>query len=748
MTDSTRGAPLGTWLADLDDDRLVRLLRLRPDLTSPPPGSLAALAARAQSRQSVRPAVEQLDFLTLAVIDALLVLQADTAAVPLTKLHALIGDRAPRDAVADAVEALRDRALVWGEDSVRVAAETASALPWHPGQVISEDTTRPPDEVRALLDGLDDPQRDILERLVTGSPVGRTRDAAPGTPSDRPVQRLLAAGLLRQLDAETVILPRLVGQLLRGEPPGPLTLTPPRPELPVRPVADVDAAAAGAVVDLLREVELLLDILGAAPVPELRSGGLGVREVRRLTKVTGLDEPRLGLLLELSAGAGLISAGQPDPPPADGVAPFWAPTVAADRFVEATPAARWQLLASTWLTLPRRPSLIGRRGPDGKPIPALADVMPQSAVPLDRRLLLQTLAELPPGTAVPAPAASELLRWRRPRWAARLQDEPIADLLDEATALGIVGRGALSTPARALQAGDAEAAAAAMQQILPAPIDYFLVQADLTVVVPGPLDRELAERLAVVADVESAGAAMVYRVSEASIRRALDTGITASTLQAFFAKHSKTPVPQGLTYLVDDVARRHGRLRVGIASSFVRCEDPALLTEVMSAPVAEDLQLRLLAPTVAVSQAPLAELLAGLRAAGLAPAAEDATGTIVDLRGSRARVPTPPQRRTSRPAPVDDDKLRAIVAVLRKVASTPVGLTLDAASAMLALQEAVRDHTTVLIGYVDNAGVRSQRVVEPVSLRGGQLAAFDPAAGRVREFAVHRVSSVVPVEPD
>ena len=64
------------------------------------------------------------------------------------------------------------------------------------------------------------------------------------------------------------------------------------------------------------------------------------------------------------------------------------------------------------------------------------------------------------------------------------------------------------------------------RKVLPKPIDHFLLQADLTVVVPGPLERDLAEQLAAVATVESAGAAMVYRISEPSIRRALDTGRT------------------------------------------------------------------------------------------------------------------------------------------------------------------------------------------------------------------------------
>ena len=53
MTEHNPGTPLGAWLADLPDERLIRLLELRPDLTQPPPGSIAALAAHAQARQSV-----------------------------------------------------------------------------------------------------------------------------------------------------------------------------------------------------------------------------------------------------------------------------------------------------------------------------------------------------------------------------------------------------------------------------------------------------------------------------------------------------------------------------------------------------------------------------------------------------------------------------------------------------------------------------------------------------------------------
>jgi Helicase conserved C-terminal domain len=746
MTENAPGVPLGAWLAGLDDERLIKLLELRPDLTQPPPGTIAALAARAQSRQSVKAATDDLNYLQLAVLDALLVLHADTAAVPPTKLLELIGGRADEDAVTAAVDELGERALVWG-DALRVATEAAAGLPWYPGQATVEDTEQM--DIAERLAAVDEPQSELLNKLLEGSPMGRTRDAAPGTPPDRPVQRLLAAGLLRQVDADTVILPRLVGQVLRGELPGPVALAQPDAVVSKTTVADVNAVAAGAAIDLLRETELVLETLGATPVPELRSGGLGVRDVKRLTKVTGIDDGRLGLILEVASAAGLIAAGMPEPEPHDGAGPYWAPTVAADRFVESPTASKWHLLASTWLDLPGRPSLVGNRGPDGKPYAALSDSLFSTAAPLDRRLLLDVLAGLAPGAGVDATAASQAMTWRRPRWAVRLQPGPVGDLLTEAHAMGLVGRGAITTPIRALLAGALpDDVIKAMDKVLPEPIDHFLLQADLTVIVPGPLQRELAEQLAAVASVESAGAAMVYRISEASIRRALDTGRTAVGLHALFARHSKTAVPQGLTYLIDDVARRHGQLRVGMAASFVRCEDAALLAQAVAAPATEDVEMRLLAPTVAVSQAPISEVLNALREAGFAPAAEDSTGTIVDIRARGARVPAPPRRRAYRPTPSPTAQtLGAIVAVLRKVAATPsASMRLDPTVAIAELQSAAHHQASVVIGYVDPAGVATQRVVAPINVRGGQLTAYDPASGRVREFAIHRVTSVVSAE--
>ncbi len=132
---------------------LIRLLELRPDLSQPPPGTIAALAARATSRQSVKAATDSLDFLRLAVLDALLVLHADTHPVPVSEVSELLGERVGSGDVTTALEDLREQALVWGEAAVRVAPEVASGLPWFVGQAAVETTERSADEIADLLGG-------------------------------------------------------------------------------------------------------------------------------------------------------------------------------------------------------------------------------------------------------------------------------------------------------------------------------------------------------------------------------------------------------------------------------------------------------------------------------------------------------------------------------------------------------------------------------------------------------------------
>ncbi|MEU6143084.1 helicase C-terminal domain-containing protein [Streptomyces sp. NPDC047081] len=314
----------------------------------------------------------------------------------------------------------------------------------------------------------------------------------------------------------------------------------------------------------------------------------------------------------------------------------------------------------------------------------------------------------------------------------------------------------LSPPEQAVASA---AAARLLAPLLPEPLDHVLLQADLTAVAPGPLQRPLADMLDVLADVESKGGATVYRFTPGSVRRALDAGRTASDLHAFLAAHSRTPVPQPLAYLIDDVARKHGHLRVGAASAYVRCDDDALLNEIMADKRAASLRLRRLAPTVLATQADPATLLDGLRAMGFAPAAESAEGDVVITRPDAHRTPprTAPEPVPEGPPTPDGTLLTAAIRAIRAgdLASTaprkqppsataPTGALPRTSSAetLATMQAAVLTGEALWIGYVNAEGAASQRVIAPIRVEGGFVTAYDHTADEVRTYPLHRVTGV------
>ena len=744
--------PLVDWLRAQDDEMLAALLRCRPDLAVPPPADLTVLATRAGIRASVHRTCDDLDTVTLAVLEALVVADADSAPVAPAEVRRLLGPDVPADTVAEALTVLRERALVWtspadnGADCLHLMPTARDVVPRHPaglGRVAAGPVGS--SALPELLAAVDPDERRVLDALAAGPPIGRSR---AGSDPASAVGRLLARGLLLRVDPETVELPRQVGLALRGDRPlGTIAAAPPELRSHPRGVDVVDGTAGGAALRVLRQVELLVAFWGRTPPPVLRSGGLGVRELRRVAREVDADEMVAALLVELAVGADLVGAG-------DGPSAEWMPTTRVDLWAAGGPELRWSLLARSWLELPRLPGLVGRRDEAGRPIAALSDAVRRPLAPRDRRRILGGLAELPPGTAAGSPTAlADVLAWRAPRRGGRLRDEVVAWVLAEATTLGVVALDALSTPGRALLT-DPTGLVAALRATLPDPVDHVLLQADLTAVAPGPLEPELARELGVVADVESAGGATVYRFSEATVRRALDAGRSAADLHELLARRSATPVPQGLTYLVDDIARRHGRLRGGTASSFLRSDDEVLIAEVLANPETVGLELRRIAPTVAVSPLPLAELLDGLRGAGFSPAAEDAGGAVLELldRGRRTASRRRVAERSGPPPEPDAGQLAGIVArmragdalagVRRGATAAPGGGGNGSGVALDTLRQAAQNGRAVWIGFVDGHGVAGERVLEPLSIGSGVVEGRDSMDGALHRVPLHRITSI------
>ncbi|SEC80841.1 helicase C-terminal domain-containing protein [Streptomyces sp. TLI_105] len=826
------------------DEGLAALLRARPDLLSPVPNDLTQLATRAGTRGSVVRALDRLDRFALQTAEALAV-APDPAPYPVL-LALLTGDEGDPEieaALPGAVALLREQALVWGEDDrlrlVRTARELLAPSPQHPsptglGPTVAEATagmspgrvqeiiaaaglpaTHDPvsavaaltelftDRARmgALLDEASPEALSVLDRLVWGPPYGEvTANPAP------PVRWLRDRGLLLPVSARTMVLPREVALHLRG---GRAHRTPE----PVAPVVEaardyrpqvVDSAAAGQAYATLATVEELLKSWDQGGPQVLRAGGMSVRDLKRTAVALDVTEQVAAFWLELCFGAGLLAS--------DGEADErYAPTPAYDDWLDLPPAERWALLVAPWLTATRTPGLVGGQDAKGRTLAVLGPDLDRAAAPEVRHRVLELLATLPPGAAADPGSVFARLRWERPPRGAAQPAPPRApqavtgadessgpapeapgDLrsrlarwtLAEAELLGITGRGALASPARALlnlplaeaatptdHGGRVELSVAAgraatlLAPLLPEAVDHVLLQADLTAVAPGPLRRPLADALAVLADVESKGGATVYRFTPGSVRRALDSGRSASDLHDFLAAHSRTPVPQPLAYLIDDVARRHGHLRIGAASAYVRCDDDTVLGEILADRRSAALGLRRLAPTVLAAQADPASLLDGLRSMGYAPAAESAEGDVLVTRADAYRTPA----RTA-PVPVPDGPpvpdatllgaaVKAIRAgdraatAVRKEPAAPVasagGLPRTSAAETLAtVQAAVMTGSAVWIGYVNAEGAASQRVIAPVRVEGGFVTGYDHTADEVRTYPLHRITGVAELADD
>ncbi|MFD5595985.1 helicase-associated domain-containing protein [Streptomyces griseorubiginosus] len=670
----------------------------------------------------------------------------------------------------------------------------------------------------ALLADLPEESRAVLSRLVWGPPYGQVTSEPAAH-----LRRLLDLGLLVPTAPGTVVLPREVALHLRGgrahrevEPLPPAV----EPAATHRPQV-VDATAAGQAYTALATVEELLKDWDEGGPAVLRAGGLSVRDLKRTAVALDVSEPVAAFWVELAYAAGLLAS--------DGEADErYAATPAHDEWLEQPPARRWARLAEAWLTATRTSGLVGGRDTKDRTLSALGPGLDRGAAPEVRHRVLTLLAGLPEGASPSAESVLARLRWERPQRREEDLRSRLAEwTLKEAELLGVTGRGALSGHGRALlgataprtrdavsrgpgderhgqtppgtaapktpdavsqgpgdklpvhhrpapaaeplspaeQATASAAAARLLAPLLPEPLDHVLLQADLTAVAPGPLRRPLAEVLDVLADVESKGGATVYRFTPGSVRRALDAGQSASDLHAFLAAHSRTPVPQPLTYLIDDVARRHGHLRVGAASSYVRCDDDALLNEILADKRASGLRLRRLAPTVLAAQADPASLLEGLRAMGFAPAAESAEGDVLITRAHAHR--TPPR---SAPEPVPDGPpvpdATLLAAAIRAVRAGDLASTTPrkqgdrpplstgelprtgAAETLATMQAAVLTGEALWIGYVNAEGAASQRVIAPVRVEGGFVTAYDHTADEVRTYPLHRITGVAELAGD
>ncbi|SMQ71870.1 helicase-associated domain-containing protein [Agreia sp. VKM Ac-1783] len=501
----------------------------------------------------------------------------------------------------------------------------------------------------------------------------------------------------RALDAVTRVLESWPD---RGLPSAEQLADEPAPEdtdlAPQRDTSDRMAAeraftATAGIAELLHE-------LRATPVRELAKGGVAAPDAKRLLASLAIEPNDLDALLRIARRAGLVTLDDL----------LWTATDDALPWLLKGSADRWIALATSWLD-------------------ALADDIGEVLRSRSRRPwgadAQRTIAYL-------YPAGGEPLRRR------------VAFVLDSAEYLGITANGYPGAAARALLDNTTEPLSEVAAVLLPAEVSNVYLQHDLTVIAPGPLTPDVDVRLRTLADIEGRGLASTYRISAASVTRALAEGETAEGILAFFRSVSLTGVPQPVEYLVTEASSRYGRLRAGAASpedelrgigSYVRSDDDALLSTLAVDHGLASLGLEHDGGDRLTSRFPFDTLFWMISDARYPVVAERASGATFAPVRARLSQKTP----APKPRPFVD-----LVARLRESAHAVD----DAPEAWIARQLDVaikaKSPLAVSVGMPDDKTVVF--LVTPLSLAAGRLRAIDEKAGVERTLPLRNITAVAP----
>lgn len=716
---STVAITFADELRSRSDEELANIFRLRPDLVTPVPNDFSALAARATSTPSLVRALDSLNLWQYQIIEAACALPEPFKK---SELVAVTSEQ-----TNFALDQLWQMGLLYKEGNNYRTPTNLKLL------IGDEPAGLGPFSVKKIdLDTLKKvPQasQEVLEKLIWGPPRGQIANIKkPGNA----IGWLLENNVLAALDSHTVALPREVAIKLRGGKIHKEIFSNPS-KLSGKKIEQkqIDSAAVANISTILRWCEEFLHNLSDETPTALRTGGIGVRDLKRIAEHLGVDESCAGFIAELCYLGGLVVIDSDDQ---------ILPTSAFDLWLSKPAEERWYSLVILWLDTSRVSGLIGKLG--DRSIAPLGPELDRAGASLIRRTALKVLSENRQ-VSPDFKSIQEIIKWWNPK---RANSDFVEWFLREAEWLGITGQGGISTFGINLLSGAEDLG---IEFALPKPVDHILIQADNSAVAPGPLLPELAAEMGTIADIESRGGATVYRFSESSIRRGLDHGKTGDQIKSFLIKTSKTPMPQPLEYLISDVAKRHGKLRVGSAHTYIRCEDEGLVQQILHDKKCEHLRFRKIAPQVLVTDFELLEVIGELREYGYLPAAENASGVLLsqpNLRRSKSR-PKPPRIISEFSAPQDAVVIAAVKSIRtgersRKVEPIIPGTSSNETLALI--NQYIAEGKTLMISYADNNGGVSNRIIDPISISLGTLTAKDEASDEIVQFRIPRINGVAP----
>ena len=472
---------------------------------------------------------------------------------------------------------------------------------------------------------------------------------------------------------------------------------------------EIDRDCGIAMFETTQAITELLFLLEQHFVREVGRGNMGLPDLKRLAGRIGKTTDYARDIVDLATMAGVIELTDAR----------WQGGYSSDEWMIATPVDRWLLLAEGWLDAlgsVAQTELLGAL--DGM----------RSGAALDQVL-----------TAIyPLADSSTSANIRR--------------TVDRGNLIGLTDAGLVASWTPYLLAGNKSHCIDAISTRMPNPVDRLIVQADLSLVAPGPLTTKTEVLIREFADCEQIGFASTYRVSPLSITLGLERGHRASEIRDLLVTLSGKPLPQPVDYLLRESEERFGRLVVHNASvpdhSVVTSSDPILLRAILGDAAMKPFGLLMTNEGDLACKFEAEVLYFGLREAGYAAIrarGTDSSGRLDDLVGfdqsAKARYVAPLMAAMEiRSEPKQNGPL-ADIARMREQDSKP-GLNPDTDDVVRQIQLAIKNRIRLNITVTGSTGDTHEFLLEPTGIANGRLRAKDRKADIERTLPLANITAV------
>lgn len=305
-----------------------------------------------------------------------------------------------------------------------------------------------------------------------------------------------------------------------------------------------------------------------------------------------------------------------------------------------------------------------------------------------------------------------------------LLDQSKLKLLQFGASLGLLDR---DQPRSVLLSGGASAVVKAVSAELPKTQQKLIVQGDLTIVCPGPIDAGLQRKLDSFADSEDLGLACRFRLTSLSVSHHLESGGNLAEIKQVLESATAGTLPQPVSYLLDETARRFASLRVssGIQTEIIS-DDEILLTQISNERSLAHLSLRNVDGRLATAASQ--ELCYfSLRDAGYAAVMIDEDEKVISPRFSSATAEL-----------TDQSELLARATALQSGERASA----DRGDVARQLEFAIKNKLQVQV-KIDIDGTLTELLLTPLGLANNRLRGRDEAKQAERTLPLARISSVV-----